>query len=195
MRAFNLLPKDDPREGAARRANPAKLILAVVALVALAGMGAYFLLLNTSVAGKTATRDELKTKLAAANRPGRAAAAGRGGRPGPGRGEGEAHGSPLVGPRWPDRVGSPAPGVLARPPRRHLSHQADCKRRGDRSGRFRSRRAPPRRRARSRSRATRRRRRASHSSSRASRCSPSSAPSSSSRAWTPTSRARWLSSS
>lgn len=69
MRAFNLLPKDDPREGAERRAKPAKLILAVVALVALAGLGAYFLLLNTQVAGKTATRDELKTKLAAANVP------------------------------------------------------------------------------------------------------------------------------
>ncbi len=69
MRAFNLLPKDDPREGAERRAKPAKLILAVVALVALAGLGAYFLLLNAQVAGKTATRDELKTKLAAANVP------------------------------------------------------------------------------------------------------------------------------
>jgi Tfp pilus assembly protein PilN len=69
MRAFNLLPKDDPREGAERRAKPAKLILAVVALVALAGLGAYFLLLNTQVAGKTATRDELKTKLAVANVP------------------------------------------------------------------------------------------------------------------------------
>ena len=69
MRAFNLLPKDDPREGAERRAKPAKLILAVVALVALAGLGAYFLLLNTRVAGKTATRDELKTRLAAANVP------------------------------------------------------------------------------------------------------------------------------
>ncbi len=69
MRAFNLLPKEDPREGTARRATPAKLILAVVALVALAGLGAYFLLLNTKVAGKTATRDELKTKLAAANLP------------------------------------------------------------------------------------------------------------------------------
>jgi Tfp pilus assembly protein PilN len=69
MRAFNLLPKEDPREGAAPRATPAKLVLAVVALVALAGLGAYFLLLNTKVAGKTATRDELKTKLAAANLP------------------------------------------------------------------------------------------------------------------------------
>jgi Tfp pilus assembly protein PilN len=69
MRAFNLLPKDDPREGAERRAKPAKLILAVVALVALAGLGAYFLLLNTQVAGKTATRDELKTRLAVANVP------------------------------------------------------------------------------------------------------------------------------
>jgi Tfp pilus assembly protein PilN len=69
MRAFNLLPKDDPREGAGRRASPAKLILAVIALVALAGLGAYFLLLNTKVAGKTATRDELKTRLAAANVP------------------------------------------------------------------------------------------------------------------------------
>lgn len=69
MRAFNLLPKEDPREGAARRASPAKLVLAVVALVALAGLGAYFLLLNARVAGKTATRDELKTRLAAANVP------------------------------------------------------------------------------------------------------------------------------
>jgi Tfp pilus assembly protein PilN len=69
MRAFNLLPKDDPRESAERRASPAKLALAVVAVVALAGLGAYFLLLNTRVAGKTATRDELKTKLAVANVP------------------------------------------------------------------------------------------------------------------------------
>jgi len=70
MRAFNLLPKEDPREAAARKkGNPAKLVLAVVALVALAGLGAYFLLLNARVAGKTATRDELKTRLAAANVP------------------------------------------------------------------------------------------------------------------------------
>ena len=66
MRAFNLLPKDDPRESGERRASPAKLALAVVAL---AGLGAYFLLLNARVAGKTATRDELKTKLAVANVP------------------------------------------------------------------------------------------------------------------------------
>jgi Tfp pilus assembly protein PilN len=69
MRAFNLLPKDDPREGAARRANTAQIALAVIALAALAGMGAYFLLLNARIAGKTATRDELKTRLAAANIP------------------------------------------------------------------------------------------------------------------------------
>ncbi len=69
MRAFNLLPKDDPREADAKRKSPAHLILAVIALVALAGMGAYFLLLNARVAGKTATRDELKTRLAAANVP------------------------------------------------------------------------------------------------------------------------------
>jgi len=69
MRAFNLLPKEDPRERGARRASPAQLALAVVALVALAGLGAYFLLLNARVAGKTATRDELKTRLAAANIP------------------------------------------------------------------------------------------------------------------------------
>ena len=49
--------------------------------------------------------------------PGRAAAAGGRGGPGPGRGEGQAHGSPLVGPRWPDRVGPPAPGIFTRPAR------------------------------------------------------------------------------
>ncbi|HYM63716.1 MAG TPA: hypothetical protein VES61_03460, partial [Gaiellaceae bacterium] len=69
MRAFNLLPKEDPRERGVRRANPAQLALAVIALVALAGLGAYFLLLNARVADKTATRDELKTRLAAANIP------------------------------------------------------------------------------------------------------------------------------
>jgi len=69
MRAFNLLPKEDPREVAARRKSPAQLALAVIALVALAGLGAYFLLLNARVAGKTATRDELKTRLAAASVP------------------------------------------------------------------------------------------------------------------------------
>jgi len=69
MGASNPVPKEDPREAAARRRNPAQLALAVVALVALAGLGAYFLLLNTRVADKTATRDELKTALAAANVP------------------------------------------------------------------------------------------------------------------------------
>ena len=196
MRAFNLLPKDDPREGGrhAARTRPS-WSLAVVALVALAGLGAYFLLLNTRVAGKTATRDELKTKLAAANVPAERAAAGRRGRPGPGRGEAKRTGalSSALGGRtaWdrllrefslvlPDDISLTkltASGAVVDPAAAGRGGHA----RADEHVHDRGLHA--------------RRRRAWRSYSRASRCSPSSAPSSSSRAWTPTSRAKQSSSS
>jgi Tfp pilus assembly protein PilN len=65
MRAFNLLPRDDAREGRGRRPSNAQLALAVVALVALAGLGAYFLMLSASVADKRSEADGLRAAAAA----------------------------------------------------------------------------------------------------------------------------------
>ncbi|HEX2505628.1 MAG TPA: PilN domain-containing protein [Gaiellaceae bacterium] len=65
MRAFNLLPRDDVREGRGRRPSTAQLVLAVVALVAFAGLGAYFLMLNASVADKRSEADSLRAAAAA----------------------------------------------------------------------------------------------------------------------------------
>ncbi len=65
MRAFNLLPGDEPVEEREPRANTAQLVLAVVALVSLAGLAAAFLIMNASVADKEAERDDLEAQLAA----------------------------------------------------------------------------------------------------------------------------------
>jgi Tfp pilus assembly protein PilN len=65
MRAFNLLPRDGVREGRSRRPSTAQLVLAVVALVAFAGLGAYFLMLNASVADKRSEADGLRAAAAA----------------------------------------------------------------------------------------------------------------------------------
>ena len=69
MRAFNLLPRDDVRDGRGRRPSTAQLVLAVVALVALAALGAYFLMLNASVADKRAEADSLRAAAAARPNP------------------------------------------------------------------------------------------------------------------------------
>lgn len=69
MRAFNLLPRDDPREGRGRRPSNAQLALAVVALVAFAALGAYFLMLNASVADKRSEADSLRAAVAARPSP------------------------------------------------------------------------------------------------------------------------------
>jgi Tfp pilus assembly protein PilN len=69
MRAFNLLPRDDSRAGGGRRPSTAQLALAVVALVAFAALGAYFLMLNASVADRRAEADSLRTAAAARPNP------------------------------------------------------------------------------------------------------------------------------
>jgi Tfp pilus assembly protein PilN len=69
MRAFNLLPRDDARDARGRRPSNAQLALAVVALIALAGIGAYFLMLNASVADKRSEADSLRAAVAARPNP------------------------------------------------------------------------------------------------------------------------------
>jgi Tfp pilus assembly protein PilN len=68
MRAFNLLPKDDPREGS-RRPNPVQLVLAVVALVLFAGLASAFLLVSADVSAKEQTANSLREQLAALDQP------------------------------------------------------------------------------------------------------------------------------
>ena len=71
MRAFNLLPKDDPRQGAdgQRRPKPAQLGIAVAALVLLAALGSLFLMSSASVADKQRQYDDLREQLAAREVP------------------------------------------------------------------------------------------------------------------------------
>ena len=57
------------REARGRRPSTAQLALAVVALVALAALGAYFLMLNASVADKRAEADSLRAAAAARPNP------------------------------------------------------------------------------------------------------------------------------
>lgn len=65
MRAFNLLPQENVRGAGANRPNTAQLVLAVVALVAFAGLAAYFLMLNAGVADKRSEADSLRAAVAA----------------------------------------------------------------------------------------------------------------------------------
>ena len=69
MRAFNLLPKDDPREARQARPSTAKLVLAVVCFVALAGLGSMFMILSAGVADKRQLRDELEAQVQALQAP------------------------------------------------------------------------------------------------------------------------------
>jgi Tfp pilus assembly protein PilN len=63
MRAFNLLPKDDPRE-AGRRPSTAQLVLAVAGLVVIAGLASLFLITNARVADKEREHQEVRDQLA-----------------------------------------------------------------------------------------------------------------------------------
>ena len=65
MRAFNLLPKDDPRQASKRRLSSAQLGIAVAGLVLVAALASFFLIANASVADKQLERDELKAQVAA----------------------------------------------------------------------------------------------------------------------------------
>ena len=68
MRAFDLLPKDDPRAGR-RRPNPVQLVLAVAGLVLFAGLASAFLLLSADVSAKEQTVNSLREQLAALHQP------------------------------------------------------------------------------------------------------------------------------
>ncbi len=62
MRAFNLLPKEDGRD--ARHARPrARLVLAVVGVLLLAGVGGAYVVTGAGVRDKRGTRDALQTQL------------------------------------------------------------------------------------------------------------------------------------
>ena len=68
MRAFNLLPKDDPRE-AGRRPGVAQLALGVATLLMILGLGSAFLLLSSDVSAKEVEANSLREQLAALDQP------------------------------------------------------------------------------------------------------------------------------
>jgi len=73
MRAFNLMPREDAREG--KRGRPtAQIALAVVAVLLFGALGSLFLLSSASVTEKEAKRDDLRVKLAALEVPAKAPA-------------------------------------------------------------------------------------------------------------------------
>jgi Tfp pilus assembly protein PilN len=65
MRAFNLLPREVRREAATRRPGLAHVAAAVIAMVALAALGAMFLMSDASLHDKRGERDALQKQLAA----------------------------------------------------------------------------------------------------------------------------------
>ena len=71
MRAFNLMPKEDPASAEARGRRPSRsrLILAVVGLLVIAVLGSYFLISSAKVADKEREHDAKRAELAAKNVP------------------------------------------------------------------------------------------------------------------------------
>jgi Tfp pilus assembly protein PilN len=69
MRGFNLMPTEDARQAAGRRPSTVQLVLAVAALVVLAGLGSVFLVANASVADKEREYNALVEELAAKQVP------------------------------------------------------------------------------------------------------------------------------
>jgi Tfp pilus assembly protein PilN len=69
MRAFNLMPKDAASGAESKRVNPARLAIAVAALVVFALLGSMFLIANARVADKQAELNDLKGQLAALDIP------------------------------------------------------------------------------------------------------------------------------
>jgi Tfp pilus assembly protein PilN len=69
MRAFNLMPKDAASGGDAKRVNPARLAIAVAALVVFALLASMFLIANARVADKSTELNALKSQLAALDVP------------------------------------------------------------------------------------------------------------------------------
>ena len=75
MRAFNLLPREEPRHtrvrqvGVRRRPSNAQVALVVVALVIIAALTSAFLVMSARVADKQARHDDLRERLAARKVP------------------------------------------------------------------------------------------------------------------------------
>jgi Tfp pilus assembly protein PilN len=65
MRAFNLLPRETRRETTTRRPGVAQVAVGLVAIVALAAMGAMFLTTDASLNDKRSERDALQSQLQA----------------------------------------------------------------------------------------------------------------------------------
>jgi len=65
MRAFNLLPKDDPREARSVRPRAPQLVLAIVGVVLVAGLGAAYTVVSATVDDKRTTRDALRAEVEA----------------------------------------------------------------------------------------------------------------------------------
>ena len=65
MRAFNLLPKEDPREARSARPRAAQLVLAIVGVILVAGFGAAYTVMSATVEDKRTTRDEVRAQVEA----------------------------------------------------------------------------------------------------------------------------------
>ena len=65
MRAFNLLPKEDPRDARSARPRAAQLVLAIVGVILVAGFGAAYTVMSATVEDKRTTRDEVRAQLEA----------------------------------------------------------------------------------------------------------------------------------
>jgi Tfp pilus assembly protein PilN len=65
MRAFDLLPKEHRRQAAERRPGLVQIGVALVAVVVLAALGAFFLMTSSSLNEKRSQREDLSAQLAA----------------------------------------------------------------------------------------------------------------------------------
>jgi Tfp pilus assembly protein PilN len=69
MRAFNLMPRDEPRQGRAGAAPLPQIGLAVLGLLLVVALGAAYLLMGARVSEKQNRADELRGQLAAQGEP------------------------------------------------------------------------------------------------------------------------------
>lgn len=69
MRAFNLMPRDEPRQGRGASAPLPQIGLAVLGLLLVVGLGAAYLLMGARVADKQSRADDLRAQVAAQQEP------------------------------------------------------------------------------------------------------------------------------
>ena len=65
MRAFNLLPREDPREARSVRPRAPQLVLAIVGIILIAGSGAAYTVMSATLEEKRTTRDDLRAQVEA----------------------------------------------------------------------------------------------------------------------------------